>query len=176
MKPRDPELFEAAPSGDDSLARIYRERAASLARREVDESARTKGCSVVVFQMGAERHGLPMSAVERIFARPILTPAPGVGPRWAGVFAVQGEIVPILHLARILNMPDADPDSDQYVLSLRTAGRKLGLLVERVLQIHDIRLEGLRPAASQTRYLKGISPDGELILDIDLLVEQEFSQ
>ena len=73
-------------------------------------------------------------------------------------------------------MPDADPDSDQYVLSLLTAGRKLGLLVERVLQIRDIRLEGLRPATSQTRYLKGISPYGELILDIDLLVEQEFSQ
>lgn len=176
MKPRDPELFEAAPSGDDSFAQIYRERAAALARREVDESAQSKGCSVVVFQMGEERHGLPMSAVERIFARPILTPAPGVGPRWAGVFAVQGEIVPIIHLGRILNMSEADSDSDQYVLTLRTAGRKLGLLVGRVLQIRDIHLESLRPAASQTRYLKGISPDDELILDIDLLTEQEFSR
>jgi purine-binding chemotaxis protein CheW len=126
--------------------------------------------------MADERHGVPISAVEQIFARPILTPAPGVGPRWAGVLAVQGEIVPILHLARILDLPEAKPDSVKYVLSLRAAGRKLGLLVGRVLEIRDIPMQGLRPAGSQARYLKGISPDDELILDIDLLVEQEFSQ
>jgi purine-binding chemotaxis protein CheW len=163
------------PGADEvSLTSIYRERAAALARPAA-ASTLTKGDKLILFELGQETYGLPIRIVERIFAQPTLIPAPGVGRRWAGVFAVQGEIVPILHLARVLDLPESEPDSYQCVLCLRTAGRKLGLLTGRALKIREVAAESLRWAGSQARYLKGVGPDNELILDVDLLAEQEFS-
>lgn len=158
-----------------SFADLYRERAAALARPAAEASGWIRGEKVILFELGEETYGLPIRTVERIFAQPIRIPAPGVGRRWAGVFAVQGEIVPILHLARVLDLPETVPDANEYVLGLRAMGRKLGLLTGRALEVREVPMGSLRLAGSQARYLKGIGPDNELILDVDLLTEQEFS-
>lgn len=166
----------ATPVNETSLASIYRERAAALARPAAGTSRLAKGDKVILFELGEETYGLPIQIVERIFAQPTCIPTPGVGSRWTGVFAVQGEIVPILHLARVLELPEPEPDSAEYVLRLRGMGRKLGLLVGRALEIREVPMESLRRAGNHARYLKGVGPDNELILDVELLAEQEFSQ
>lgn len=159
-----------------ALAELYRQRAAVLAIPPAEFSSHLEQEKAVLFRLGDETYALPIEAVKRVFAEPILTPAPGVAGRWAGVFAVQGEIVPILHLARILDMPESTANSGEYVLTLRTLGKKVGLLVGRVLEIREIPAKTLRPAGNQTRCLKGVGADNTLLLDIDLLMEQEFSQ
>jgi chemotaxis signal transduction protein len=165
-----------ALSDDASLASIYRERAAALARPAPGAVRAAPGEKVVLFDLGVEVYGLPIRSVERIFARPSRVPAPGVGRRWAGVFAVQGEIVPILDLARVLDLPEAEAGSEECVLTLRAAGRRVGVLAGRAREIRELPMEALRQAGDQARYLKGVGPDNELILDVDLLAKQEFSQ
>ena len=168
-------LSEAESRDKTSLADVYHERAAALARPAAEASGCIQGEKVILFELGEEIYGLPIRIVERIFAQPIRIPAPGVGRRWAGVFAVQGEIVPILHLARVLDLPQTEAAADEYVLSLRAAGRKLGLLTGKALEIREVPMESLRRVGDQARYLKGVGPDNELILDVDLLAGKEFS-
>ena len=164
------------PAGEAPLASLYRQRAAILALPQAGASTRSAQGGTILFQLGNETYGLPMQAIDRVFSKPVRRRVPGAGPRWAGVFAVQGEIVPILDLARVLNLPEARGDSDEYVFTLRGVGRKLGLLVGKALEIREIPAESLQPAGGQARFLKGVSRDNALVLDMELLTVQEFSR
>jgi purine-binding chemotaxis protein CheW len=164
------------PAGEASLASLYRQRAAVLALPQAGASTQPAQGGTILFQLGNETYGLPMHAIDRVYSKPVRRHVPGAGSRWAGVFAVQGEIVPILDLARILNLPEAQGDSDECVFTLRGVGRKLGLLVGKTLEIREIPAESLQPAGGQARFLKGVSRDNALVLDIELLTVQEFSR
>lgn len=115
---------------------------------------------VLVFHIGAERHGLPLTEVARVV--PVaqllrLTDAPNFFP---GLLDLHGELVPVVDLTRLAGLT---PESVRYdtrilLVDCPQAGggtRKLGLQAERVAGVVEAG---------------GIGDDAVRVTDLDTLL------
>jgi len=89
------------PDNDDPVERVLAERARLLAR-PLPEPRRTAVDEVAVLEAGGERYAIELRSVERIQPVEAVTPVPGLGPPWAGLVALRGEILPALDLPSYL--------------------------------------------------------------------------
>jgi chemotaxis signal transduction protein len=163
-------------SDPERITSAYRERAAILARPASAEAPERQFRRVLVFRLGNDCYAAPLSQLERIIPDPACTPLPGVEERWAGVMIAGGEIVPVLHLARVLGLSEADLAAERHALILRATRPVFGLLVGRVLEIRGLPRTDLRPSNGNLRLIEGVAPGSLLVLDIDALVAQELLQ
>jgi chemotaxis signal transduction protein len=163
-------------SDPERITSAYRERAAILARPASAEAPERQFRRVLVFRLGNDCYAAPLSRLERIIPDPACTPLPGVEERWAGVMIAGGEIVPVLHLAHVLGLSEADLAAERHALILRATRPVFGLLVGRVLEIRGLPRTDLRPSNGNLRLIEGVAPGSLLVLDIDALVAQELLQ
>jgi purine-binding chemotaxis protein CheW len=100
------------------------ERAAALARRGMAAGESDTGVDHLVCACGADRYGLPLTAVAQILPMRPCTPMPGAMPALIGLVALSGRIVGVLSLARALGRPDAPPAPEAeggHLVVLRSA-------------------------------------------------------
>lgn len=115
---------------------------------------------VIVFHIGAERHGLPLAQIERVV--PVaqllrLTDAPRF---FAGLLDLHGELVPVVDLTRLSGLTPEAVRYDTRILLVdcpRPDGRtrKLGLKAERVVGVAEAG---------------GIGDDAVRVTDLDTLL------
>lgn len=93
---------------------------------------------VLVFMLAGERFALPVSATLECLPLPLLWRRPGLPPHVAGFLSLGDVAVPVLDLARLLGLRDADAtpalEADglyRHLVRLEQAA----LLVDRVLEL-----------------------------------------
>src|SRR5262245_45767882 len=124
-------LHAAQQSGrvqDDSarLQRVLAARAAALANRKANAEAQTDGLVLLTFMLGAERYALELSELAEVLPLQQITPVPAPPAELSGVINLRGEIITVIDLARVLDLPPSPPNGG-YVLLLRQAGGVVGL-------------------------------------------------
>jgi hypothetical protein len=76
-----------------------------------DLSVDTGAEEVLVLEAGGECYAVGLASVERVHPVEALTPLPGLGPPWAGVVSLRGEILPALDLPAYHRRPPS-PSAD----------------------------------------------------------------
>lgn len=99
----------------------------------------------LVFRVSERLCALPLGTVQSIFALPALAVLPGMPRLLAGFATLAGQPVPVLELARLLELPEQPEHIDQHLLLLQPS-RQL-CRVERVLEI--VSLPAARPLGEQ---------------------------
>ncbi len=148
---------------------ILSARARLLAIPLVEDGQSTAGdnLDILIFTIGDERLGLPLSSIVAIAAAGAVTPLPlGVAPVY-GVTAWRGRSLTVLALATMRSTENANLivlGSDQ-----RAA---VGLLVDAVEETRLVARSGLSAAhAGPRRELAiGLTDDGVLVLDAEKLL------
>jgi chemotaxis signal transduction protein len=95
----------------------------------------------LVFRVGSERFGLPLIMVVEVFelASPLM-PVPG-SPDWvAGVINHHGQVVPVLRMSKFLEV--ASPDEGEQIVLVELTGESLGLAVDQIEALEEVRAEG----------------------------------
>ena len=167
-----------AELGSDSrqIQAAYRNRAAALAKRTHQSDRNRERRQVVVFRLGSDHVAAPLNGVDRIIPDPACTSLPGVAERWAGVIVADGEIVPVLDLARVLGLAPPEAAVARNVIRLRQAKPDCGLLVGEVLEIASFAPAELRPFTGNNALVEAVAPGNILVLDVDSLIAQELQQ
>jgi purine-binding chemotaxis protein CheW len=167
------------------------ERTVALARRGGLVAEADPGVDHLVCACGAERYGLPMTAVAQILPMRPCTPMPGAAPALIGLVALSGRIVGVLSLARALGRPDAAPDPEAqagHLVVLRSTqahAQPLAFAVDRVLGItRAARSSAATPGAADpdglgnaaaSGYAAGGTGDGHpdfVVIDLDRLLRR----
>jgi len=171
------------------------ERAAALARRGLAAGESDTGVDHLVCACGADRYGLPLTAVAQILPMRPCTPMPGAVPALIGLVALSGRIVGVLSLARALGRPDAAPDPEAeggHLVVLRNAQphhqghvQPIAFAVDRVLGI--VRAAGTSDASpgiadpdglgneAASGYAPGATSDGRpdfVVIDLPRLLRR----
>ena len=109
--------------------------------KQRDPSAEDDRERTLVFSVGKERFGLPLTMVVEVFERTSpLIPVPGA-PGWVGgVINHHGQVVPVLRMSAFLDVGSADT-AEQIVL-VELAGENLGLAVDQIEALEEVRAEG----------------------------------
>ena len=122
---------------------------------------------LVVFALGREEYGLPITQVQEIirYAAPRTVPSAFAAVR--GVINLRGKILPVCDLKRRLGLPAAGEEGK--IAIVETSGGAAGLIVDEVTQVltvDDAQVEP--PPGTDAPHVRGVAKvDDRLILLLD---------
>jgi purine-binding chemotaxis protein CheW len=119
----------------------------------------------VVFQLGAERYGLPIDSVERILPSQAVTKLPKTPKMMLGVFDMRGETIPVLDARQRFGL-SAFEDGRNFVVVQSDAGR-CALKVDVVVGINAYSAEQIDKSHAlldnDDDFLNAIGKDGDTL-------------
>lgn len=147
--------------------------AESEQKREI--SAKTE---IIKFILANESYGIESAFVREVYPLKDLTPLPGVPPYIFGIINVRGQILPVVDLKKILNLPEKGLGELNKVIILRNDQMEFGILADVVEGTQTLALEEILAAPlSITRiggkYLKGITKEHIVVLEAESLLNNE---
>lgn len=165
-------------AGRSNRNEILRERAVNLARSAtpIQAGQLEEHCiEVLEFRSAGERYAFETAYVAQVYPICSITPIPGVPNFVVGIIMSQGEVLSIIDLRSLLDLPIsglADPTS---IIVLKGGAMELGILAEEILGIERYpatSVERELPTLSDTMktYLKAVSHNRTAILSADLLL------
>jgi purine-binding chemotaxis protein CheW len=155
-------------SEKDDQTRILRERAVRLSRPvEEPPSDLTR---VVIFKLGNEVYGLEVGTVVEIFRPERLTPVPNAPLYIEGVTNLRGDIVTVIDLKALLTGESrAGLLNEGRVIVASIENDLVGLLVDAVIGINDIRAASIDPPLDTLEKLAADHLVGEFRLDDEMV-------
>jgi CheW-like domain len=95
----------------------------------------------LIFRLGPERFGLPLSAVMEVFESPgVVYPIPGTSTRVRGILNHHGRVIPLFDAAALLQ--EAGRARPGPVILLQLAGEPVGWQVDQIECLEEVRAEG----------------------------------
>lgn len=153
---------------------VYHQRALRLARKEA-ELEPIGGLMVLVLRLAEERYAIELGEVAEIVRFARCTPVPGAPPEFLGVINLHGELRSVLDLGELLVRTGVAAGDSGFVLALRRQGQKIGLRVDDIEELREFRSDAPEPPVPGS-YLKGTSFEGLMLLDVDKVLAEVFSQ
>jgi purine-binding chemotaxis protein CheW len=155
---------------------ILRERAIALARPQSISGTTQEGMlELVEFRLASERYAVESRFVQEVHPLRDLTPLPGTPPFVTGIVNVRGQILPVYDLKKQFNLPEHGLTDLHRVLHVRGHDLELGLLADiivsvRVLDAADLQTSLATLTGIRADYLKGITNDRVVVLDLDRIL------
>lgn len=149
--------------------RILKARARRLARPAAAK-ATGESIEVLAFRVGAESYALQPRHVERVCALDNLTPIPGVPAFVLGIVSLAGEILSVVDLRRMFELPEHGLGELNKVIVLALEAMRFGILVDHIDGIRQIPVGALQPSLPtlcgiRERYLLGVTQERVAVLD-----------
>jgi purine-binding chemotaxis protein CheW len=161
----NPERIEAA----------YRQRAVRLADGQAMQGPVSAGLPVLIFRLAQERYAIELQDLAEAIPFAHCSAVPGSSPPVLGVINLRGELRPVLDLCRLLALSENGDRDSGFVLVLRRRGQQIGLRVDRIEELREIRPEELS-GPGQANYVKGIASDALMLLNVEALLAEVFSK
>jgi purine-binding chemotaxis protein CheW len=157
---------------------ILRQRAGALAKAVEPTSALANPADcveVLVFEVAGERYAFDSTLVGEVLRMVPLTPLPGVPDHVVGIVALRGDVLPVLDLRSLLNLPLARLAEPAAIIVLRSADMQFGVLAEAVVGVARYSLNTLQSAIpglarNDHDWLQGIAPDRTAVFDAAALL------
>jgi purine-binding chemotaxis protein CheW len=166
-------LEEALAESPERINAAYHRRAIRLAEAPIEQQFISAGLSVLVFRLGQERYAIEMREVAETLPFTRCTPVPGAPPQFRGVINLRGELRAVLDLGRLLGLSAAEEKEGGFLLILSRPGRQIGLKVDSVENVCEIRQEELS-VSGPGKYTKGIASDALMLLSVDAVLAEVF--
>ena len=171
----------SATSARDRVA-VLEQRARELAKRIEATGPDDVWGTFVVLRVADDSFGIAAETLREIVPLPRVAPLPRT-PAWLpGVIQLRGEAISVVDLARWFQVPGAT--SPRFVAVIAGTTGPLGLMVDEVLDVREVRREELaesfsssqqsqgRPVAAVTRDLVSLLDHDRLTTHGDLIVRQ----
>lgn len=133
---------------------------------------------VLLVQVRGESYGLPVDGVLGIYENMPVTPLPGTPNFIAGMVNLRGNLVIVLDLAVILDVP-GEPLSEQNALVvLAREDSHVAFIVNSVSEVSELDIHNVTPTAAllnskSSNCLSGVLPNGTILLNIQQLLNEQ---
>lgn len=167
----------AVPTGEARRA-VLKTRANALAVEPQPAVAAQELLDIVEFTLGAETYGIAAASVREIFPLREFTPLPGTPPFVLGIVALRGQIISVVDLKKIFDLPEKGLGQLNRVIILRDERMEFGILADDILGARPITKETIQPppptvAGVRAGYLLGVTVERVIILDAEKILGYE---
>ena len=135
----------------------------------------SKEIQLVIFKIGKEEFGVPISEVREIVRLIPITPVPRAPDFVEGVVNLRGQILAIIDLAKRLKLTPSPRSDKSRIIVVELEGNIIGMIVDEVVEVLRLSSENIDKAPElitteiHEEYLKGVGKLGErLLILIDL--------
>ncbi len=168
-------LEEALAESPGRIDAAYRQRAARLAKAHAVEGPVSVSLPVLIFRLGKERYAIELRELAETIPFARCSPVPGSPTQFLGVINVRGELRAVLDLGRLFALPENVDSDPGFVLVLRRKGQEIGLKVDRIEELREIRQEEFS-SPGQVSYVKGIAAGTLMLLSVEAVLAEVFSK
>lgn len=154
-------------------AAVLRRRAAALARPPA-AAAPAEHLELLVLRIGDEHWGIETRHVHEVAPVRELTPLPGTPAFVRGIVNVRGRVAAVLDLRRLAGLPEQGLSDLHRIVLVERAQGCFGLLADQDVGLRRVPADAIGPVppalgGSGNAALRGVTPDGLVVLDIDIL-------
>ena len=134
----------------------------------------------LTFRLEGEEYGVRIEKVREIIGMLDITQVPQTAPFLLGVINLRGKVIPVIDLRLKFGLPPREADERTCIIVMEVllaSGSKtlLGMVVDEVSEVLNVRLEDLDPPPSfgvqlETDYILGMAKTAggvKILLDID---------
>ena len=135
----------------------------------------------LAFRLGKEEYGIDILKVQEIRGYEAVTRIANAPEFIKGVINLRGIIIPVVDMRIKFNLGTPTYDQFTVVIILNIAGRVMGMVVDSVSDVIELKPEQVRPAPDfsssfDTRYITGLGTVEErmlILVDIERLMSAE---
>lgn len=136
-----------------------------------DIAADPQARQLVVFTLGAEEYGVPITLVQEIIRYTAPRPIPGSPSHVEGVINLRGRIIPVVDLRSRFGAYGDRPD-DAKIVIVELPDATLGVTVDEVKEVLTVsseQCEAPPEGAGDAEYLDAVAKlDGRLLVMLDM--------
>jgi purine-binding chemotaxis protein CheW len=167
-------LEELLSESTERIETVFRQRAVRLARKPTEYKTFSASLPVLVFRLARERYAIELKELSDVLSVAHCTPVPGAPRHFIGVINVRGQLRGVLNLGHLLAPSEGESSDSGFVLLLRRAGREIGLKVDHIEELRDVRPEELTlPVCG--KYVKSVASNTLMLLGVDAVLTEAFS-
>ncbi len=159
---------------EEELHDLWYRRALELSRVPAQEGQGSDSLKMVTFRLGSDRYGVGIDMVSEIQRAGRITPVPTAPDFVAGVMNLRGNILSVVDIRVFFGLPKVVMSEKTRILVVEGEGLRIGVLVDMVDEITDVREEGIKPPLSLDKgiaedYIRGIATRrGEMLIVVEL--------
>ena len=162
-------LEEALTPVPSRVEEIFERRAARLAGRPVARDSASPALRVMVLRLGDERYGIETTDLAEVAPLAGCIPVPGSMPHILGVIQLRGELCAVASLCKLIGVEETGDGASSVVVLLRSAAGRIGLRMDGVEELLEVRPEEL--VSADQKYLKGLTGK-VMMLDVEAVVKE----
>jgi chemotaxis signal transduction protein len=169
-------MEEALTPSPHRIQAILDERARALARAPQQTAAPFDQRDAVVFRLGGEYHAIETRFVREVMHVAHMTQVPHRTGPFLGVTNLRGEILGIVDLHKLLELPEARRAETLWLVILGENHAEFAVPVEAIEEIKPVRIDQVPDAidwAGLTRrpFVRAVGPDALILLEGKALLE-----
>jgi len=154
---------------------LLKARALEIAKTPEATEASTLQLEVTEFRFGEELYAFASTSVREVYSPKGITPLPCTPPFILGIVNVRGRILPVIDIKPLFGQPSPPKRTQSKIIIIHAEEMEVGLLADTIVGVRAISTTAIYPplptlAEFQSRYIRGITSDGTLILDATLLL------
>jgi purine-binding chemotaxis protein CheW len=168
-------LEEAGTESPDRIAAAYRLRAERLALEDAAPKPISSSMPALAFWLAEELYAVALEELGEVLPFEHCVPVPGAPSPFRGVINLRGEIRTVVDLRCLLLNSESEDGDASFVLMLRRPGREIGLRVDRIEGLRQIRLEEFTLPV-EGNYVKGVGAGPLMLLNVEAVLAHVFSK
>ncbi len=158
--------------------KILKSRAKQLAREPEAADENEILFQVLEFTLAGEHYGIELQHVSEVYPMKSVTVLPGTPAFLLGIINLGGKIQSVIDLKKFFELPEKGFNDLNKIILVNSGDMELGILAEEVIgdrMVSQNSLQGKLPTLNGIRsdYLKGVTKDHLVVLDIPKLLSDE---
>ena len=129
--------------------------------QHVEDTETQEQIQLCIFELSGRLLGLSIFDVQEILEDAPITPVPTTPPFLKGVINLRGDIVPVVDVREILELPFKERTLDSRIMILNVRKTRIGILVDAISEVRQIEKRVVEKDSAST----GVS-DGKFISNI----------
>ncbi len=149
------------------------------------EAKETAEVQLVVFRLGTEEYGVPITQVQEINHLSTPTKIPRSPAFVEGVINLRGNVIPVIDLKKRFELEGTGYTEDARIVVVEISGHTVGVIVDEVSEVLRLPTSSIDPppaiiAGITAEYLRGVGKLQDrllILLDLEkILTEREKSE
>ncbi len=128
---------------------------------------------LVVFNLGQEEYGLPITKVQEINRLAPITKLPQAPSFMEGVINLRGRVIPVIDLRKRFQISIGEYTDDTRVIIVEVTGQTVGIIVDAVTEVIRLSSSNIEPPPPafilDAQYIQGVGKiDDRLLILLDM--------
>lgn len=147
-----------------------------------EEGENTQADKYLLFNLGEEVYGIPITHVINIIELQKITEVPDTPAYIRGVINLRGSVIPVMDLRLRFQLPERAYDDRTCIIIVKVSEKSVGFICDTVAEVHDIPAQDIeaplhfRKNQDQVRYISGLGKVGEdvrILLDVERVLSED---